>query len=948
LWLGTFAGIQQFNFDTKQFINYYLPDTARVFSILTGPDGNLWVGSGDGLYQFNTESKTFSLIPVEGSHTVQPTVNALYIDQKNVLWIGTEGDGLFKIDTKSNSYVAENYNPDNLIDLEISANAITEDKKGMLWVGTAYGLHSIDMGSNVVTTYRYDPSNPNSINGYEVQSVFIDRTGNIWVGTANGINKIPAQIKPFEIYQNRPASYSLNLANSVLSVLEDSTGVIWLRIPEGLTKLDSNLNKIDWFPSNPSGNNKETEDWVQAFYEDRKGQVWIGTQYGFQVFNRTSGTFINYPFPESYPAPLFYYSISEDPDGKLWIGGGVPISFDPVQKEYKAFYKENNSDTTNLQINASGVMASRNGDIWIFSFGRGIARLNQQTGKFSYYWKGDGISTNMLNDGEVLDMYEDKDGIIWMGTSQGGLNRFDPETETFSFITANDGLASNNIESVIADDNGNLWLGTNRGLTKYNPETGVAKIFDENDGLPNNEFIRQVKYKKNGRLFFGNLNGLVVFNPDSIKENTQLPPVYLTGVEVMGEPIPISIEALKLSHKENYLSFDFVALNYNAPEKNQYAYKLEGLDKNWNYVGTQRFASYSNLIPGHYTFKVIGSNNDGVWNEQGAGISFTINPPWWRTQIAWIFYAFVFIAGIFMFDRIMRKRAIAQERERSRQLELEHAKEIEKAYSRLEQSHESLKATQSQLIQSEKMARLGELTAGIAHEIQNPLNFVNNFSEVSKELIAEMKEEIKNKNYSEVEEISDDIDSNLEKINHHGKRAESIVKGMLLHSRGNTGQKESTDINTLADEYLRLSYHGFRAKDKSFNADFKLEADKTLPKIKVVPQDIGRVLLNLINNAFYAVNEKVKQNENSYKPLVVVQTRKSEEGIEIHVSDNGPGIPVTAVRKIFEPFFTTKPTGQGTGLGLSLSYDIVKAHGGNLNVETTEEKGTKFIISLKI
>jgi len=269
----------------------------------------------------------------------------------------------------------------------------------------------------------------------------------------------------------------------------------------------------------------------------------------------------------------------------------------------------------------------------------------------------------------------------------------------------------------------------------------------------------------------------------------------------------------------------------------------------------------------------------------------------------------------------------------------------------------NLRSTQSQLIQSEKMASLGELTAGIAHEIQNPLNFVNNFSEVNKELIDELKSKnVKLKiDDGEVNELLDDIAQNLEKINFHGRRADAIVKGMLQHSRTSSGQKELTDINALCDEYLRLAYHGLRAKDKSFNADIKTEFDNNAGKINIIPQDIGRVILNLINNALYAVGERVKLQAASlptgqagYKPQVIVHTRKLGDKVEIRVEDNGNGIPKNIVDKIFQPFFTTKPTGQGTGLGLSLAYDIIKAHGGEIRVETKEEEGSEFIIQLPV
>jgi two-component system, NtrC family, sensor kinase len=280
---------------------------------------------------------------------------------------------------------------------------------------------------------------------------------------------------------------------------------------------------------------------------------------------------------------------------------------------------------------------------------------------------------------------------------------------------------------------------------------------------------------------------------------------------------------------------------------------------------------------------------------------------------------------------------------------------LQEKNSQIVQTLSDLKATQKQLIQSEKMASLGELTAGIAHEIQNPLNFVNNFSEVSNELMDEMNEELDKGDIDEAKAIASDIKQNLEKINHHGKRAEDIVKGMLQHSRTSLGQKEPTDINALADEYLRLAYHGLRAKDKSlsdgkagFNDKMNTDFDETIGKINIIPQDIGRMILNLITNAFYAVDEKKKLLKDRFEPVVSVSTKKLGNRISISVKDNGNGIPKHILDKIFQPFFTTKPTGQGTGLGLSVSYDIVKAHGGELKIETNEGEGTEFIVQLPV
>lgn len=297
-------------------------------------------------------------------------------------------------------------------------------------------------------------------------------------------------------------------------------------------------------------------------------------------------------------------------------------------------------------------------------------------------------------------------------------------------------------------------------------------------------------------------------------------------------------------------------------------------------------------------------------------------------------------------EKVKRTTAILLE-ETIEELE-QKRKAIEETNAALTKSLEELKAAQAQLIQSEKMASLGELTAGIAHEIQNPLNFVNNFSDVSTELVNEMNEEIDKGNLEDAKQIAQDLKQNLEKINHHGKRAGDIVKGMLQHSRTSSGQKELTDINALTDEYLRLAYHGLRAKDKTFNAAMKTDYDKSIGLIKIIPQDIGRVALNLITNAFYAVTQKTKLAVEGYEPIVTVTTKKFSDRVEVQVKDNGTGIPQKALDKIFQPFFTTKPTGQGTGLGLSLSYDIVKAHGGEIKVTTAENEGTEFIISIPV
>ncbi|MBP6681206.1 MAG: hypothetical protein KA166_08445, partial [Saprospiraceae bacterium] len=385
----------------------------------------------------------------------------------------------------------------------------------------------------------------------------------------------------------------------------------------------------------------------------------------------------------------------------------------------------------------------------------------------------------------------------------------------------------------------------------------------------------------------------------------------------------------------------------------------ENYDKNWSAPSKERKASYTNLSPGKYIFRVKASNADGIWNEEGTSVTITLLPPWWRTWWAYLIYALIFLGTLRIFSK-WRERNL---RTKNEMLE----RKVEERTNSLTTTLDNLKSTQAQLIQSEKMASLGELTAGIAHEIQNPLNFINNFAEVNSELIDELKEGIENNNLTEAKSLATTIRDNEDKIIFHGKRADAIVKGMLQHSRSSNGSKEPTDINALADEYLRLAYHGIRAKDNSFNATLKTDFDPAIGMVNIIPQDIGRVILNLITNAFFAVSDKAKMTSQTpyplkggpeYQPTVTVTTKlqhplsggRGSDGamVTISVSDNGPGMPAHILDKIFQPFFTTKPTGQGTGLGLSLSYDIVKAHGGELKVETKEGEGSVFTIQLPV
>jgi signal transduction histidine kinase len=397
---------------------------------------------------------------------------------------------------------------------------------------------------------------------------------------------------------------------------------------------------------------------------------------------------------------------------------------------------------------------------------------------------------------------------------------------------------------------------------------------------------------------------------------------------------------IRLRHDQNAPSFRFAALHFKRPEANQIRYRLEPQETEWVDAGERTEASYTNLAPGEYTFRVIAANSDGVWNAEGASLRLVIEPPWWTRWWAYIVYALALGAAVFGIDRYQRSRIARRQREELRESELRHAKEIEAAYRQLQQ-------TKEQLVQQEKLASLGSLTAGIAHEIKNPLNFVNNFAEVNAELAQELDEAVERGDFDEARQILADLRGNAEQITKHGKRADSIVRSMMQHARGESSERETVVVNDYVGEYVGLAWHGMRARDHGFSAEVIREFADDAGSVSVQPQEIGRVLLNLLNNAFHAVQEKAEFAGDSFVPEVRVATRRSGDSVEIRVSDNGSGIPEGLREKIFEPFFTTKATGEGTGLGLSLSHEIVtQGHGGSLTVGASNGGGAEFVVRL--
>ncbi len=532
--------------------------------------------------------------------------------------------------------------------------------------------------------------------------------------------------------------------------------------------------------------------------------------------------------------------------------------------------------------------------------------------------------------------------------------------------------------------NGDIWsqnggfVERRQGLFRRQPD-GTYKLDDEPfRGLYRLDF-RNVMAEPDGILWLAGNDGLIRFDQ---RIKPAAPPPFPTLVRrvstgkdavVFGGFAPDGAAPLRLPYAQNSLRFAFAAPTYGDEAGVLYRYYLEGADRDWSGWNKIKEANYSSLGPGAYRLRVQARSNTG---HTGAGrtgaegvYSFTILPPWYRSWWAYGVYALLLAGVIYAGTRLLRRRVEAREQAKAAQREAELRAETAlreaelradaaaaqaKSLQAENEAYQRLKATQEQLLVQEKLASLGALTAGIAHEIKNPLNFVNNFADLSVELMDELREDIEKhqaaipaKDYENIGALLDDLSGNAKKINEHGKRADGIVRSMLLHSRGQAGERQPTDINAMLDEYVNLTFHGMRAQDSSFNVTIERDFASDVGKVEAIPQDLSRVFLNLLNNACYAVNEKAKKNGAGFVPTLRVSSVNLGDAVEIRIRDNGMGIPPEVRDKIFNPFFTTKPTGQGTGLGLSISHDIVvQQHGGQLEVETEPGEFTEFIVRL--
>ncbi|MDE3740426.1 sensor histidine kinase [Maribacter polysaccharolyticus] len=940
-------------------------NSSKPWRLLEDSNDNLWLGFTNHLGVLDKDRQVLKTFPSIADIEMNSIVWDITEDQSGNIWLSLPYPSatnniahptLLRLSPKEQTVkvlgAVNGYN--------VTGSEMEEDNKGNFWI---LGAEEAFILSNNLKKHKTITLNSTLQGSLKIPRPLKRNDGSLWIATTDkGVliaNNFTLKTEYFDTTRGL-------VNNEIWEIEEDSRGEVWLGTARGINIIDLKEKTIKALSPEQMNGRPNTINFIKEISPDI---YYISSRPGFSILDRKKNKLTLY----ANSSDIFAAGISilNEHTFANYTNSGLYI-FDIENNTIKKAVSKNDPDI--LKAGSGSIMAYDKEILWTPTT-NGLAKVNLKTNTISYLREEQGLCAN-----NVAAAYFSKEGELWLATTNG-LGILNLEQHTLTTIKKENGLQPTDLYD-LAEKGNRMYAASGNGLIpleKATAKTTSKGFYNFNGGLgfKSNDYLQNSpRFLKNGQFWSGitsvsNEWKLLVLNSEPQQDST-IGNVKINNMFVMDENpgfgLNIEIDSTKkqassYAHTNN-IKWDSVKSPYNIPEgltlpfdqnslsfsygsnvifnrdKLNYRFVLDGEDEDWSYAahGTKT-KNYYNLKPGNYTFKVAVRNGNGSWSPPDT-LSFKINPPWWQTWWAYLLFGLI-AASILRAYIVFRARKLTKE---NRILE----ERVSHRTIQLKTKIDELKSTQSKLIQSEKMASLGELTAGIAHEIQNPLNFVNNFSEVNKELLEELEEEIENGNYDEVKALAKDVADNEDKIIFHGKRADGIVKGMLQHSRSSSGQKEPTDINTLSDEYLRLAYHGLRAKDKSFNATLDTDFDDSIGKINIVPQDMGRVILNLITNAFYVVKKKKEQHPNGYEPTVSVRTKKQGNMALISVLDNGNGVPKDVLDKIFQPFFTTKPSGEGTGLGLSLSYDIVKVHGGELNVETAPGKGSTFTISIPL
>ncbi len=1004
-WIAADEGLYLYDFH-KNTYETYLP--AKHLSMIAEDDhGLLWIGSTtDGIYLFDPRSKTvvgnLRHDPANETSLCSNSIRTLLKDKIGDIWIGSMDKGVSRYSAKNKTFV--NYSNDPTNPTSLSSNGIIsfgQDGEGRVWVGTENGGVSIfDQRSNAFQRYANDVDDTSSLSNNSVYSIYKDAENNMWVGTyAGGLNYLPKYGHKFKHYKQKPSDPNSLSGNNVLCIDGDGDGNVWIGTDGGgLNIFNQATGRFTHLKHDGKNSNSLNSDVVFSVTEmDRETIAITYLNAGFDLYNKKTGQFIHHLPEEGNPNSVSAINILfsyKDSRGKLWLGatgasGAAGLSmYDPETKGFTS-YQHDPGDKSSVGASTCIAMCEDDdGNLWLGTT-FGIDMFDRATKKFTRY-EHDPKNKNSISENLIFSVYVDRKHNLWIGTSGGGLNLFNKKTKTFTAFTERDGLPNNTIYGILEDKNGNLWLSTNIGICEFNPETRKCTNFGVTDGIQANEFKFNAAYKdRDGNMYFGGVNGFNVFTPETMTDNPVIPPIRITNFQIFNRPVTLTephsplkntidqTSEIILSYDKSVFSLEYSALNYTSPEKNQYAYKMEGFDQGWTNARTQRKATYTNLDPGKYIFKVKGSNNDGVWNEVPATLTIIITPPYWKTWWFRMSIGLIVVGGATLLVRNRVNSVKTQRTELEEQVRLKTAA-IGRQKDALEEQAKNLKTlNEAQTIQTKFLQRLNAelekqkseilvrqaeaeraraeaesarveaekarleaeqanqaksaFLAAMSHEIRTPMNGVLGMASLLTEtsLTAEQLE------------YTDSIRSS-------GDALMTVIDGILDFSKIESGKLELDnhpfDLRQCIEEVMDL----FSTKAAQKGVDMVYKFDYRIPARMIGDSHrLRQVLLNLISNAmkFTSQGEIVVE-------IGLLNMANHQLELAFLIRDTGIGIPQDKISRLFKAFSqvdssTTRRYG-GTGLGLVISERLVGLMNGAITVQSEPSIGTTITFTTKM
>lgn len=989
LWIGTYNGLNLMDREKGTFKNFLADSTNRhslssnyILDIIEDETGQIWVATINGLNRMHRDSVAFDQIFVREGNSFDPAnyMRVIYEDRQGRLWVGTES-GLYQV--YKNTLRLELWN--QKISSSTTILDITEDKQGVIWVGTENeGLLAIHP-DNSTTLFTYSENNIQGLNSNSIYSLYQSRDNILWVGTFDGgVNILNRKENKFRHFKNQPGVENSLNENSIMAFLKPDGKYLWIGTDGGgINLLNMETESFDFIRHEPDNPNSLSSDVILDMMQDSGGRIWIGTYNGGLVrYDPETHHFRNYRLDADDPNSLSQdqvFTVFEDNDGFIWAGTNGTGLNKLVDEEKGIFERWNVNSTTHYfpQSYLRDTYVDEEGGFWLTTYGSGVCYFNHKTGEYRVYNSNEGN----LNSGVVLDIYSASDGTIWVGTKGGGLAKYNSERDEFESYTTEDGMPNDIVNAILEDDHGNLWASSNNGITRFSPKDQTFKNYSLSDGLQSREFKPFAAAKlDNGWMYFGGINGFNEFHPDSIREDTIILPIAFTDFQLSNKLVPIGensllkkqvnqVEEITLPYNETNVTIKYSVLNYNPYQEYSYAYILEGFDEDWNEVGNQNSATYTNLDPGEYIFKVKTANSDGYWGTDAKQFKLSITPPFWQTN--W-FYAlsFITIAGLIFGGFKYRTRQITEHNKRLEKEVNIRTQELRESNKDLKEALDDLKATRKELVENAHKAGMADIAAGVVHNIGNVLNSINTSTSLTGEVLKKSKFKGLKKVNELLQEHKDDLADFLEndpkgqKLLDYLQKLDASVTEELqtLEKYNNRLDKKVKLINDVIAAQQSYANVGLGEQEENlvqiledtltiFSASFSrhdicIEKEiEAVPKVSVQKTKLVHIILNILKNAKESMIEAGVENRKI--SIKVWQHNPTDKYVMLRISDNGTGIDQKNLRKVFNHGFTTKQKGHGFGLHSSANY--MTEMGGKIDVQNREgEQGASFTLQIPV